>query len=120
MVTLASGETVTLDRLTDDDDDDQSSCSDAYDDGDFLAAAMDDDVTAQLAAAGWQIKQFDGDFSFLFAYPLPLYSPVPSIILYSSLGALFLPEKILGFFFSMKITKMLKGQFVYLRCSDVV
>lgn len=58
MVTLQGGEAITLDRLTDDDDDDQSSCSDAYEDGDLLAAAMDDDITAQLAAAGWQIKFF--------------------------------------------------------------
>ncbi|XP_043477959.1 DNA-binding protein P3A2 isoform X3 [Leptopilina heterotoma] len=47
-------------RITDDDDDEPTSGSEAYEEGDLLSAAMDDDVTAQLAAAGWQIKHANG------------------------------------------------------------
>ncbi|XP_011702678.1 PREDICTED: DNA-binding protein P3A2 isoform X2 [Wasmannia auropunctata] len=60
MVTMQDAETSTLRRLSDDDDDEPSSGSEAYEDGDLLSAAMDDDVTAQLAAAGWQIKHING------------------------------------------------------------
>ncbi|XP_066589795.1 DNA-binding protein Ewg isoform X3 [Prorops nasuta] len=60
MVSLPSAESGTMDRITDDDDDEPSSGSEAYEEGDLLTAAMDDDVTAQLAAAGWQIKHVNG------------------------------------------------------------
>lgn len=56
-----------MDRISDDDDDDPSSESETYEEGDLLTAAMDDDVTAQLAAAGWQYKNINGDFHF-FAF----------------------------------------------------
>ncbi|XP_032664602.1 DNA-binding protein Ewg isoform X6 [Odontomachus brunneus] len=49
-----------MDRISDDDDDDPSSGSETYEEGDLLSAAMDDDVTAQLAAAGWQYKHING------------------------------------------------------------
>lgn len=62
-----SGNMDRMDRLTDDDDDEPSSGSEAYDDGDLMQQAMDDDVTAQLAAAGWQYKCANGDFHF-FAF----------------------------------------------------
>ncbi|XP_008550299.1 DNA-binding protein P3A2 isoform X3 [Microplitis demolitor] len=55
-----SGNMDRMDRLTDDDDDEPSSGSEAYDDGDLMQQAMDDDVTAQLAAAGWQYKCANG------------------------------------------------------------
>ncbi|XP_011307943.1 DNA-binding protein P3A2 isoform X4 [Fopius arisanus] len=55
-----SGNMDRMDRLSDDDDDEPSSGSETYEEGDLLAAAMDDDVTAQLAAAGWQIKCANG------------------------------------------------------------
>ncbi|XP_026829297.1 DNA-binding protein P3A2 isoform X3 [Ooceraea biroi] len=48
-----------MDRISDDDDDDSTGVSDAYDE-DLITAAMGDDVTAQLAAAGWQIKPING------------------------------------------------------------
>ncbi|KAK0088448.1 hypothetical protein PV325_011977 [Microctonus aethiopoides] len=63
MVSLPSTESGTMDRmdrLSDDDDDEPSSGSETYEEGDLLSAAMDDDVTAQLAAAGWQIKCANG------------------------------------------------------------
>ncbi|XP_071554565.1 DNA-binding protein Ewg isoform X6 [Temnothorax nylanderi] len=60
MVSVQDAETSTLRRLSDDDDDEPSSESEAYEDGDLLSAAMDDDVTAQLAAAGWQFKHSNG------------------------------------------------------------
>ncbi|CAL7949557.1 unnamed protein product [Xylocopa violacea] len=60
MVSLPSAESGTMDRISDDDDDEPSSGSETYEDGDLLTAAMDDDVTAQLAAAGWQIKHANG------------------------------------------------------------
>ncbi|XP_029178237.1 DNA-binding protein P3A2 isoform X3 [Nylanderia fulva] len=59
MVSLPNAETGTMDRISDDDDDDPSSGSETYEEGDLLSAAMGDDVTAQLAAAGWQ-KNIDG------------------------------------------------------------
>lgn len=65
MVSLPSAESGTMDRISDDDDDEPSSGSEAYEEGDLLSAAMDDDVTAQLAAAGWQFKHINGDFHFL-------------------------------------------------------
>lgn len=68
MVSVQDAETSTLRRLSDDDDDEPSSGSDAYEDGDLLSAAMDDDVTAQLAAAGWQFKNINGDFPFFFCF----------------------------------------------------
>lgn len=64
MVSMQDAETSTLRRLSDDDDDEPSSGSETYEEGDLLSAAMDDDVTAQLAAAGWQIKHINGDFPF--------------------------------------------------------
>lgn len=67
MVSLPNAETSTMDRLSDDDDDEPSSGSETYEEGDLLTAAMDDDVTAQLAAAGWQYKHINGDFHF-FAF----------------------------------------------------
>ncbi|XP_071868646.1 DNA-binding protein Ewg isoform X3 [Bombus fervidus] len=60
MVSLPSAEPGTMDRISDDDDDEPSSGSETYEEGDLLTAAMDDDVTAQLAAAGWQIKHANG------------------------------------------------------------
>ncbi|XP_018350063.1 PREDICTED: DNA-binding protein P3A2 isoform X5 [Trachymyrmex septentrionalis] len=60
MVSMQDAETSTMRRLSDDDDDDPSSGSETYEEGDLLTAAMDDDVTAQLAAAGWQIKNING------------------------------------------------------------
>ncbi|KYQ59374.1 DNA-binding protein Ewg [Trachymyrmex zeteki] len=60
MVSMQDAETSTMRRLSDDDDDDPSSGSETYEEGDLLSAAMDDDVTAQLAAAGWQIKHING------------------------------------------------------------
>lgn len=60
------------DRISDDDDDEPTSGSEGYEEGDLLSAAMDDDVTAQLAAAGWQIKHANGDFHF-FAFHLLSY-----------------------------------------------
>ncbi|XP_025073150.1 DNA-binding protein Ewg isoform X1 [Pogonomyrmex barbatus] len=60
MVSMQNAETSTMARLSDDDDDEPSSGSETYEEGDLLSAAMDDDVTAQLAAAGWQIKHIDG------------------------------------------------------------
>ncbi|XP_046427983.1 DNA-binding protein P3A2 isoform X5 [Neodiprion fabricii] len=55
MVSLPSAESGALDRmdrLSDEDDDEPTSGSETYEEGDLLSAAMDDDVTAQLAAAG--------------------------------------------------------------------
>ncbi|EFN75079.1 DNA-binding protein P3A2 isoform X2 [Harpegnathos saltator] len=60
MVSLSNAETGTMDRISDDDDDEPSSGSETYEEGDLLTAAMDDDVTAQLAAAGWQYKHING------------------------------------------------------------
>ncbi|XP_051160606.1 DNA-binding protein P3A2 isoform X3 [Leptopilina boulardi] len=60
MTSIHSTEIERQERITDDDDDDQTSGSEAYEEGDLLSAAMDDDVTAQLAAAGWQIKHANG------------------------------------------------------------
>ncbi|RLU17565.1 hypothetical protein DMN91_009801 [Ooceraea biroi] len=51
MVSLPNAESGTMDRISDDDDDDSTGVSDAYDE-DLITAAMGDDVTAQLAAAG--------------------------------------------------------------------
>ncbi|XP_072743031.1 DNA-binding protein Ewg isoform X3 [Anoplolepis gracilipes] len=59
MVSLPNAETGTMDRISDDDDDEPSSGSETYEEGDLLSAAMGDDVTAQLAAAGWQ-KNING------------------------------------------------------------
>jgi len=67
MVSLPSAESAAMDRISDDDDDDSTGVSDAYEE-DLITAAMGDDVTAQLAAAGWQIKNINGDFHF-FAFP---------------------------------------------------
>lgn len=67
MVSLPSAESGTMDRISDDDDEEPSSGSETYEEGDLMTAAMDDDVTAQLAAAGWQIKHANGDFHF-FAF----------------------------------------------------
>lgn len=72
MVSLPNTESGTMDRISDDDDDEPSSGSETYEEGDLLTAAMDDDVTAQLAAAGWQIKHANGDFHF-FAFHLLSY-----------------------------------------------
>ncbi|XP_014615647.1 PREDICTED: DNA-binding protein P3A2 isoform X1 [Polistes canadensis] len=60
MVSLPNAESGTMDRISDDDDEEPSSESETYEEGDLLTAAMDDDVTAQLAAAGWQIKNANG------------------------------------------------------------
>lgn len=66
MVSLPTAESGAMDRISDDDDDDSTGVSDAYEE-DLITAAMGDDVTAQLAAAGWQIKHINGDFHF-FAF----------------------------------------------------
>lgn len=68
MVSVQDAETSTLRRLSDDDDDEPSSGSETYEEGDLLTAAMDDDVTAQLAAAGWQYKHINGDFPFFLLF----------------------------------------------------
>ncbi|XP_015188364.1 PREDICTED: DNA-binding protein P3A2 isoform X3 [Polistes dominula] len=60
MVSLPNAESGTMDRISDDDDEEPSSGSETYEEGDLLTAAMDDDVTAQLAAAGWHIKNANG------------------------------------------------------------
>lgn len=60
MTSVHSTEVERQERITDDDDDEPTSGSEAYEEGDLLSAAMDDDVTAQLAAAGWQIKHANG------------------------------------------------------------
>ncbi|XP_032455186.1 DNA-binding protein P3A2 isoform X5 [Nasonia vitripennis] len=52
MTSLTNAESDRTDRMTDDEDDEPSSGSETYEEGDLLASAMDDDVTAQLAAAG--------------------------------------------------------------------
>jgi hypothetical protein len=54
LLTTASGLQTTLDHSLDDDDDEgMSDGSEGYDDGvDLLTSAMEDEVTAQLAAAG--------------------------------------------------------------------
>lgn len=75
MVSLPSAESGALDRmdrLSDDDDDEPTSGSETYEEGDLLSAAMDDDVTAQLAAAGWQNKHANGDFHFFAFSPFEL------------------------------------------------
>lgn len=59
-----------MDRISDDDED-HSTESEAFEEGDLLSAAMDDDVTAQLAAAGWQFKNANGDFRFLLVSFFP-------------------------------------------------
>lgn len=84
MVSLPNAETGTMDRISDDDDDEPSTGSDTYEEGDLLSAAMDDDVTAQLAAAGWQYKHINGDFHF-FAFSLFFYSSI--IVFISELNA---------------------------------
>lgn len=65
-MTSLNAESDRTDRMSDDDDEDPTSGSEGYEDGDLLASAMDDDVTAQLAAAGWQFKSMvhHGDFPF--------------------------------------------------------
>ena len=78
MTSLTNAESDRTDHMTDDEDDEQSSGSEAYDDGDLLASAMDDDVTAQLAAAGWQYKHANGDFHF-FAFSKPPLPPSPPV-----------------------------------------
>ncbi|XP_043503041.1 DNA-binding protein P3A2 isoform X2 [Polistes fuscatus] len=60
MVSLPNAESGTMDRISDDDDEEPSSGSETYEEGDLLASAMDDEVTAQLAAAGWQYKNANG------------------------------------------------------------
>lgn len=75
MVSLPHAESGTMDRITDDDDDEPSSGSETYEEGDLLSAAMDDDVTAQLAAAGWQIKHINGDFHFFASSSFCLINP---------------------------------------------
>lgn len=84
MVSVQDAETSTLRRLSDDDDDEPSSGSETYEEGDLLTAAMDDDVTAQLAAAGWQYKHINGDFPFFFAFSLFVYSFLTTFIYGSS------------------------------------
>jgi len=80
MVSVQDAETSTLRRLSDDDDDEPSSESEAYEEGDLLTAAMDDDVTAQLAAAGWQIKPINGDFPFFSLFHFSVYSFLTTFI----------------------------------------
>lgn len=71
MTSLTNAESDRTDRITDDDDDEPTSGSETYEEGDLLASAMDDDVTAQLAAAGWQFKHANGDFHFFAFSNLP-------------------------------------------------
>lgn len=71
-MTSLNAESDRTDHMSDDDDEDPSSGSEGYEDGDLLASAMDDDVTAQLAAAGWQFKNthhHHGDFLFFWLFP---------------------------------------------------
>ena len=67
---MQNAESEQRDRMTDDDDDEPTSGSETYEEGDLLSAAMDDDVTAQLAAAGWQYRHTNGDFHFLLFHLL--------------------------------------------------
>lgn len=90
MVSVQDAETSTLRRLSDDEDDEPSSGSETYEEGDLLSAAMDDDVTAQLAAAGWQFKtESNGDFPFLpflllfFIIFIPNHLYLPATVLFS-------------------------------------
>lgn len=78
-MTSLNAESDRTDRITDDDDDEPTSGSETYEEGDLLASAMDDDVTAQLAAAGWQFKHANGDFHFFaFSNPFPLSPATPN------------------------------------------
>lgn len=58
-----------LSGCSDDDDDGcPSSPGSTYDDGaDLMTVAMGDEVTAQLAAAGWH-NRCNGDFTFYFRF----------------------------------------------------
>lgn len=65
---------------SDDDDDDCPSSpeSTSFDDGGLMAAAMEHDVTAQLAAAGWQniygTLLFASFIIYVFSFPI-LFAP---------------------------------------------
>ena len=74
MTSLQTAESDRTERITDDDDEDPSSGSEAFEEGDLLASAMEDDVTAQLAAAGWQYKHANGDFHFFASFSTPFLS----------------------------------------------
>lgn len=72
MMDTTAPEPLTLAVQSDENDDDgddgcMSSQSSEYgDDGDMMSSGMADDVTAQLAAAGWQKPLFHGDFLCFF------------------------------------------------------
>lgn len=70
MMDTSAPEPLTLAVQSDDDDGCMSTQSSEFGDGaDLMAAAMGDEVTAQLAAAGWQKQQINGDFTLLsFVY----------------------------------------------------
>lgn len=63
MMDTTAPESLTLTVHSDDDDDGcMSGQSSTFGDGsDFMTAAMGDEVTAQLAAAGWQKQHSHGD-----------------------------------------------------------
>lgn len=81
MMDTTAPEPLTLAVQSDDDDGCMSTQSSEFGDGaDLMAAAMGDEVTAQLAAAGWQKQQINGDFLCfrydLFLVFLVLFLPV--------------------------------------------
>lgn len=69
MMDTSAPESLSLAVHSEDDDDDgcMSGQSSTYGDStDFMTAAMGDEVTAQLAAAGWQKQHSHGDFLCFF------------------------------------------------------
>lgn len=72
MMDTSAPESLSLAVVNSDDDDDDgcmSGQSSTYGDStDFMTAAMGDEVTAQLAAAGWQKQHSHGDFLLLFVF----------------------------------------------------
>lgn len=68
MMDTSAPDSLSLSVQSDDDDDGcMSGQSSTFgDSSDFMAGAMRDEVTAQLAAAGWQKQHSHGDFPLLF------------------------------------------------------
>ena len=65
MTPLTNFESDKTDRMSGEDED-ISSASETFDDSSLLMSTMEDDMTAQLAAAGWQYKHYinNGDLYF--------------------------------------------------------
>lgn len=81
MMDTTAPESLTLAVQSDENDDDcddgcMSSQSSEYgDDGDMMNSSLSDDVTAQLAAAGWQKQLVHGDcFCCFYTFILTLVS----------------------------------------------